>query len=99
MRNNVLSIAAVAELELQNFKFAQMNNKEHKVETRTEAAIDGNTMLADGWFLHPKTVPEKIDEKYKVRLQDGTETEDYFTGFNWYWYDYTEIVAWKPTCI
>jgi hypothetical protein len=75
-----------------------MNNKEQKVETSTEAAIVGNTVLADGWFPHPETVPEKIDEKYKVRLQDGTETEDYFTRFNWYWYDYTEIVAWKSTC-
>ncbi len=69
-----------------------------KDELKHSTANDGNTVLADGWFPHPETVPEKIDKKYKVRLQDGTETEDYFTGFNWYWYDYTEIVAWKPTC-
>ena len=50
----------------------------------------------DGWVPHPETTPEKIDEKYKVKLKNGTETEDYFTGINWYYYDYTEIVAWKP---
>lgn len=71
-----------------------MNTDDFKNETTTEA----KPALDDGWFPHPKTVPDKIDEKYKVRLEDGTETEDYFTGFNWYYYDYTEIVAWKPTC-
>ena len=60
--------------------------------------IKNDSLVADGWRPHPETVPEKIDEKYKIRLVDGTETEDYFTGLNWYYYDYTEIVAWKPTC-
>lgn len=67
-------------------------------ELKNETANGTKPVLADGWFPHPETVPDKIDEKYKVRLEDGTETEDYFTGFNWYYYDYTEIVAWKPTC-
>ena len=71
---------------------------ETNVENKQSGRNDGNTVLADGWFPHPETVPEIIDEKYQIRLNDGTETEDYFTGFNWYWYDYTEIVAWKPTC-
>lgn len=71
---------------------------ETNVNSKQSICNTGNTVLEDGWFPHPETVPEKIDDKYKVRLHDGTETEDYFTGFNWYWYDYTEIVAWKPTC-
>ena len=54
-----------------------------------------DTLIYSEWIAHPENVPEKIDEKYMVRLQDGTETEDYFTGFNWYYYDYTEIVAWR----
>lgn len=67
-------------------------------DLKNETPADAKPVLADGWFPHPQTVPDKIDEKYKVRLEDGTETEDFFTGFNWYYYDYTEIVAWKPTC-
>ena len=46
MAHNVSGIAEVAELELQNFKIAQMMNKERIVESNVEAAIVGNTLLA-----------------------------------------------------
>lgn len=59
-------------------------------------SVNKTVELNDIWFPHPETVPDKIDKMYKVKLEDGTETEDFFTGFNWYYYDYTEIVAWKP---
>jgi hypothetical protein len=45
MNHNVRSIAAVAELELQNFKIAQKMIKERKVESNVSAAIVGNTLL------------------------------------------------------
>lgn len=59
--------------------------------------MDSNTeeLLPDGWHRHPETVPDTIDKEYRVRLTDGQEANDFFTGFNWYWYDYTEIIAWK----
>ena len=72
-----------------------MSKKEAKT-LNTDDAQDA--VLPFGWQPHPETIPEKINKKYMVMLKDGTETEDYFTGFNWYYYDYTEIVAWKPIC-
>ena len=45
MPYNGSGIAAVADLELQNFKIAQMMNKERIVESNVEAAIVGNTLL------------------------------------------------------
>lgn len=76
--------------DLMSFFYAWVDMEEYQ-----KTKING--MLAAGWRPHPETTPDKIDEKYKVKLKNGKETEDYFTGFNWYYYDYTEIVAWKST--
>lgn len=46
-----MSIAAVAELKLQNFKLKQMSNRKTKVEPTTETAIVGNTVLAFRYYL------------------------------------------------
>ena len=51
-----------------------MNNKEQKVETRTEAAIDGNTLLAaavkSDWDLRKCFEQLRFDKNHHLGLGD-----------------------------
>jgi len=47
------------------------------------------------WHEHPTTIPYLIDRQYEVMLKGGEIEEDTFTGFNWYNYDWTDIIAWR----
>lgn len=78
-----------------------MNNKEQKVETSTKAAIDGNTVLCDGWQTLKECQPKK-GELVTLKFRDNT----YQTWF-WaidndpehtvFWYGDTRWVG-LPTC-
>ncbi len=56
-----------------------------------------DSLIKEGWIDHVNddTIPPRLDDKYEVMLIDGTVTEDFFTGLNWYYYDYTEIAYWR----
>ena len=61
-----------------------MNNKEQKVETSTEAAIVGNTVLAPVifWQRFDQVKPQG-DAEYLVCNTDGVIRVSYFDGTDW----------------
>lgn len=53
-----------------------MNNKEQKVETSTEAAIDGNTVLWAGWISTEKELPsDDMDGEQILMCLDFQKSE------------------------